>query len=50
MQYAPIHTDQKSDSTLDDESQTWYMLGRMQYAPTHTDQKFDFHLLCVSKT
>ena len=50
MQYAPTHTDQKSDSTLDDESQTWYMLGRMQYAPTHTDQKFDFHLLCVSKT
>ena len=36
MQYAPTHTDQKSDSTLDDESQTRYMLGRMQYAPTDT--------------
>ena len=36
MQYATTHTDQKSDSTLDDESQTRYVLGRMQYAPTDT--------------
>ena len=50
MQHAPTYTDQKFDSTLDDESQTWYVLGRMQYAHTHTDQKFDFHLLCVSET
>ena len=31
MQYAPTLTDQKFDSTLYDESQTWYVLGRMQY-------------------
>ena len=36
MQYAPTDTDQKSDSTLDDESQTLYVLRRMQYAPTYT--------------
>ena len=36
MQYAPTHTDQKFDSTLYDESQTRYVLGRMQYAPTYT--------------
>ena len=35
--YAPTYTDQKSDSTLDDESQTRYVLGRMQYAPTDTE-------------
>ena len=50
MQYAPTHTDQKFDSTLDDESQTRYVLVRMQYAPTYTDQKFDSHLLGVSET
>ena len=50
MQYAPTHTDQKSDSTLYDESQTRYMLGRMQYAPTDTDQKSDSHLLGVFET
>ena len=38
MQHAPTYTDQKIDSTLDDESQTRYVLGRMQYAPTHTVQ------------
>ena len=37
MQHAPTYTDQKIDSTLDDESQTRYVLGRMQYAPTHTE-------------
>ena len=50
MQYAPTHTDQKFDSTSDDESQTRYVLGRMQYAPTYTDQKFDSHLLDESET
>ncbi len=50
MQYAPTHTDQKFDSTLDDESQTRYVLGRMQYAPTDTGQKFDSHLLDESET
>ena len=35
MQYAPTYTDQKFGSTLDDESQTRYMLGRMQYATTY---------------
>ena len=50
MQYAPTHTDQKFDSTLYDESQIRYVLGRMQYAPTDTDQKFDSHLLSVSET
>ena len=41
MQYAPTYTDQKFDSTLDDESQTRYVRGRMQYAPTYTGQKID---------
>ena len=50
MQYAPTDTDQKFDSTSDDESQTRYVLGRMQYAPTDTDQKFDSHLLDESET
>ena len=50
MQYAPTHTDQKSDSYLSDESQTRYVLGRMQYAPTCTDQKIDSHLLDESET
>ena len=50
MQYAPTDTDQKFDSTLDDESQTRYVLGRMQYAPTDTGQKFDSHLLDESET
>ena len=39
MQYVPTYTDQKFDSTLYDESQTQYALGRMQYAPTCTDKK-----------
>ena len=50
MQYAPTHTDQKFDSTLDDESQTRYVLGRMQYASTDTDQKYDSYLLDESET
>ena len=50
MQYAQARTDQKSDSTLDDESQTRYVLGHMQYAPIDTDQKFDSHLLDESET
>ena len=50
MQYAPTDTDQKFDSTSDDESQARYVLGRMQYAHTYTDQKFDFHLLGVFET
>ena len=50
MQHAPTHTDQKFDSTLDDESQTRNVLGRMQYAPIHTDQKSDSHLLGVFET
>ena len=50
MQYAPTYTDQKFDSTLYDESQTRYVLGRMQYAPTDTDQKFDSYLLDESET
>ena len=50
MQYAPTYTDQKFDSTLYDESQTRYVLGRMQYAPTDTDQKFDSYLLGVFET
>ena len=50
MQYNPTYTDQKFDSTLDDESQTRYVLGRMQYAPTYTDQKFDSYLLDGSET
>ena len=50
MQYAPTHTDQKFDSTLYDESQTRYVLGRMQYATTDTDQKSDSYLLDESKT
>ena len=50
MQHAPTYTDQKFDSTLDDESQTRYVLGRMQYAPTDTDQKFDSYLLDESET
>ena len=37
MQYAPTDTGQKFDSTLDDESQTRYMLWRMKYAQTHTE-------------
>ena len=37
MQYAPTHTDQKFDSTLDDESQTRYVLEHMQYAHTYTE-------------
>jgi len=37
MQYAHTYTDQKFNSTLDDESQTRYMLGRMQYSPTYTE-------------
>ena len=41
---------QKFDSTLDDESQTRYVLGRMQYAPIYTDQKSDSHLLDESET
>ena len=50
MQYAPTHTDQKFDSTSDDESQTRYVLGRMPYVPTYTDQKFDSYLLDESET
>jgi len=50
MQYSPTHTDQKFDSTLYDESQTRYVLGRMQYAPTYTDQKFDSILDDESQT
>ena len=50
MQYAPTHTNQKSDSYLLDESQTRYVLGRMQYAPTDTDQKSDSYLLDESET
>ena len=50
MQYAPTHTDQKFDSTLDDESQIRYVLGRMLLRPTYTDQKFDSHLLDKSQT
>ena len=50
MQYTPTDTDQKFDSTLYDESQTRYVLGRMPYAPTYTDQKFDSYLLDESET
>ena len=50
MQYANTYTDQKFDSTSDDESQTRYVLGRMQYAPTDTDQKSDSYLLDESET
>ena len=50
MQYATTDTDQKFDSTSDDESQTRYVLGRMQYAPTHTGQKFDSTLYDESQT
>ena len=34
MQYAPTHTDQKFDSTLDDESQTRQVLECMFLRPT----------------
>ena len=50
MLLRPTYTDQKFVSTLDDESQIRYVLGRMQYAPTYTDQKFDSHLLDESQT
>ena len=50
MQYVPTYTDQKFDSTLYDESQTRYVLGRMQYAHTYTDQKFNSYLLDESET
>ena len=50
MQYAPIHTGQKFDSTLYDESQTRYVLGRIRYATTYRDQKFDSYLLDESET
>ena len=50
MQYDPAHTGQKFDSTLYDESQTRYVLGRMQYAPTDMDQKSDSYLLDESET
>ena len=36
MQYAPTHTDQKSDYYLSDESQTWYIPGLIQYAPIYS--------------
>ena len=48
MQYAPIYTGQKLDSTLDNESQTRYVLGRMQYAPTHTGQISDKYVFIES--
>jgi len=50
MQYAHTDMDQKFDSTLYDESQTRYVLGRMQYAPTYTDQKFNSTLDDESQT
>ena len=38
MQYAPTYTDQKSDSYLLDESETWQVFGCMSLRPTPTRQ------------